>query len=562
MQASADRQTLKDIHECEVLIVGGGINGCGLLRELSLQDIECVLVTKEDFGCGATSAPSRMIHGGLRYLEQAEFRLVKESLKERNYLLKHAHHYVYPLPTTIPIFGWTSGLLEALKKLFRISSKTGKRGALWVKIGLSLYDFYTRKQRLMPAHFFTSRKKSLEKFEYLTDNIVSTATYYDAWVTLPERLCYELVTDARKFSPSAKAFNYVSLEGFEGYTVTLKCELTGETHPVRPRVLVNATGAWIDQTNSHLNHPTSYIGGTKGSHIVINHPALHDSLKGEMILYENPDGRVCLVFPFHGKVLAGSTDIPIQSPDDGICTDDEVDYILESIRNILPDVAIDKSDIIYRFCGVRPLPRSNVSTPGQVSRDHSCILDPETPERHFPIYSLVGGKWTTFRAFAEQVCDKILPRLPADRKEHTPDIPIGGAENLPANRVARAHWAEEQYALKHFTRTRQTALIERYGSKAESVANFILHEKDQPLLNCPDYTRREILYLITHEDVVRLADILDRRTSIAILGGLNKALIEEVADLCADALRWDSARKQTEIQIYLTQLRTHNGITF
>src|SRR5438874_4800016 len=144
-----------------VLIVGGGINGVGLFRELALQGIDVLLVEKSDFCAGTSAASGRVIHGGLRYLENGEFRLVKESLHERNRLLLNAPHYVQPLPTTIPIFSWTAGVLYAIKKFLRLSDKPGDRGALIIKIGLTLYDLFAAKLRIMPRHHFDSRRTAL-----------------------------------------------------------------------------------------------------------------------------------------------------------------------------------------------------------------------------------------------------------------------------------------------------------------------------------------------------------------------------------------------------------------
>lgn len=543
---------------CEVLIIGGGINGCGLFRELALQGLDVILATKDDFATGATAAPSRMIHGGLRYLENAEFRLVRESLAERDYLLRKASHYVKALPTTIPIFSRFGGLDEIVKKLVGISRKPGKRGAIWVKIGLSFYDFFTRHERLLPKHRFLRKNRAIEKYPILNPAIVGTATYYDAWVSYPERLCQELVMDAE--GPGAIAVNYLELVGIKDDRAHLRCTVSGRSLHIRPRILVNATGAWIDETNRRLSARTEYIGGTKGSHIVIDNPALRQTLKDEMLLYENPDGRVCLVFGFHDKVLAGSTDIPVKTGDDGICDDSEVEYILKSLRDLLPETHISHEQIIYRFCGVRPLPKSDAATPGQVSRDHSCKLDEPTAERAFPIYSLVGGKWTTFRAFAEQVCDSILERLDLKRSTSTSDLAIGGGKDLPQEEQEKLDWIRQQPTLSQFPEDRARQLVDRYGTKAEAVGRFILEGNDQLLPGQSGYSERELEYIIDNEAVVRLEDLLVRRTSIAILGHLNFQLVAEAASLCAARLDWSPEREREEIELFTESLKVNNGV--
>ncbi len=195
--------------EVSVLIVGGGINGAGLLRELALQGVDALLVEKSDFCSGASSASSRVIHGGLRYLENREFHLVKESLRERNRLLKNAPHYVQPLPTTIPIFNWTGGLLAAAGKFLGFRGSPHDRGAFTFKIGLSFYDQFAGRDNPLPRHKFSSRRTSLALRPELHQDIVCTATYYDASITYPERLALELILDAEQRCADAHALNYV-----------------------------------------------------------------------------------------------------------------------------------------------------------------------------------------------------------------------------------------------------------------------------------------------------------------------------------------------------------------
>ena len=181
-------EALRHRPEVSVLILGGGINGVGLLRELALQGVDALLVDKSDFCSGASSASTRVIHGGLRYLENGEFRLVKESLRERNRLLKNAPHYVRPLPITIPIFSWTDGLFSALGRFLGFKVPPSDRGALLLKIGLSLYDLFAGNHAVLPTHQFKSRHVSLAARPQLPPEIVCTAIYYDAWISYPERL--------------------------------------------------------------------------------------------------------------------------------------------------------------------------------------------------------------------------------------------------------------------------------------------------------------------------------------------------------------------------------------
>jgi glycerol-3-phosphate dehydrogenase len=208
--------SLRNHADVSVLIVGGGINGIGLLAELALQGIDVLLVEKSDFCAGTSAAMTRIIHGGLRYLENAEFRLVRESLRERNRLLTNAPHYVKPLATTIPIFNWTAGIGPAIRNLLGWPAKPGERGALLIKAGLMWYDFLAGRQSPLPRHRFRMKKAALKLRPALNPEVICTATYYDAKITYPERLGLELVQDAEAACPEARALNYVRPESAAG----------------------------------------------------------------------------------------------------------------------------------------------------------------------------------------------------------------------------------------------------------------------------------------------------------------------------------------------------------
>jgi glycerol-3-phosphate dehydrogenase len=548
--------------EVSVLIVGGGINGVGLLRELALERVGVLLVEKADFCSGASSASTRIIHGGLRYLENGEFRLVRESLRERNRLLKNAPHYVRPLPTTIPIFSWTEGLLSAPARFLGLKMRPRGRGALLCKIGLSLYDLLAGKHQGLPAHHFNSRRASLVERPHLHPDIVCTATYYDAWISYPERLCVELVLDAERQCSAARALNYVSLERATGNKVVLKDEIGGERLEVKPGIVVNATGAWIDFTNRSLGRQTQYIGGTKGSHLVLDHPELLAATRGEMLYFANADGRICIFYPVYGKVIAGSTDIPVSDPEKAFCEEDEVDYILESVRQVFPALPrpLDRSNIVYRFCGVRPLPRGVSFTPGEISRDHSCEVLPAGNGIDFPVYSLIGGKWTTFRAFGEQVADKILGHLGRPRSASSATVPIGGGKDYPSTAAQKVAWLTSAAETTGLSVERLSGLLERYGTRAEDVARFTTAEPDRPLRLLPEFSRREIHFLASRERVVHLDDLILRRTIVALLGQLSRGLLAELAEVLGKELAWSQERSQHEIARTVDLLAEVHGV--
>ncbi len=544
-----------------VLIVGAGVNGVGVYRELALQGITTLLVDKADISAGASAASSRMIHGGLRYLENNEVKLVKESLAERNGLLLNAPHYVKPLPTTIPIFSRFSGVLNALPKFFGISSRNIPRGALLVKLGLVMYDFFTRKQRILPKHSFSGKGKSLEKRPQLHPEIVNTATYYDAWISYPERLCLELVQDTDALKTASMALNYVSLSGQKNSrTVLLKDETSDETFEIRPKVLINATGAWIDFTNQAVGQKTKMIGGTKGSHLVVDNKELMDATQGHMLFYENKDGRICILFPFQGKVLVGSTDIKINDPEMAICQEDEVNYMLEAVKQIFPSINIAHSEVVFQFCGVRPLPNSDATVTAQITRDHQIKVIEPSPSNDYPIYNLIGGKWTTFRAFAEQTTDKVLQYLNFPRKLTTNGIPIGGGKNYPKKAQEIKQWIANVQRTTKLPYDRIEQLLERYGTTAALIAGYLVERPDNPLVHHSEYSQREIQYMLEHEYVVYVDDILLRRTTITLKGELTLNLLKEIVGIMAECRKWTKERMSKEVERTLRILSEKHNV--
>lgn len=552
--------SLRQQPQVDVLVIGGGINGIGTFRDLALQDVNVLLVDKGDFCAGASAASSHMVHGGLRYLENGEFRLVREALIERNRLLQNAPHYVHPLPTTIPIFSWLSGMLNAPLKFLGLRDKPGERGALIIKAGLTMYDQFTRGFQMTPAHTMHSRAQALAQRPGLNPDIVCTATYYDAWMPYPERICMELIADAEALTERARAVNYLSAIGGEGDSVTLLDELTGERYTVQPKVVINAAGPWIDFVNRAMNQPTRFIGGTKGSHLVLDHPELHALCKGHELFFENSDGRITLFFPLMDKVLVGTTDIRIENPDEAICTEDEVDYMLDLIQVVFPGLPVDRSHIVFRFCGVRPLPNSEAATAGQISRDHSIRTLEPGDSLNYPVLSLIGGKWTTFRAFSEQATDEALARLSLKRKHTTREMPIGGGRDYPKNstdRRALLRQIEIDTGLDH---ARIEMLFNRYGTHACEVAAFLAAAPDAPLAHHPGYSQREIIYLTQTEQVAHVDDLLLRRSLIGMLGELTPALLHEVAAIVGSTLGWDDARREAEIARVVNLWQTRHSV--
>jgi len=544
------------VTDCDVVILGAGINGAGLFRDLCEQGLRCLIVDKADFGSGTSAAPSRLIHGGLKYLETGEFDLVAQSTLERNLLLRNAPHCVTPLPTVIPIFSWSRGIGAALRTLLGAKSAPRSRGAVLVKIGLALYDAYGARARVMPRHRLVGRRAALADMPPLTPAIVAVGTYFDAKVARPERLVLELVQDGLAASPGSTALSYATLTSVADGTLAF-ATADGGGVTARPKIVVNAAGPWIDAVNAALGAPSRMIGGTKGSHVLLDHPGLIRTLAGRMIYFEADDGRICLVYDYLGRALVGSTDIPADDPDTVRCEDDEIDYFLASLRGLLPGLAFDRSQIVYAYSGIRPLPASDASTPGLISRDHSAPVAEPSPDRPFTIVSLVGGKWTTFRGFAEEVADTLLARLGESRRRSTRDLPIGGGRDFPAD---RGKWLADAARATGLPEARLDTLLARYGTTARAVARHEAGAEPGGLPDATDYSRAEIDWIVRNERVVHLADIVMRRTTLAITGALTVRDLAAIAGIAAAALGWTDARTTAEIAIATAEFAERNRL--
>lgn len=565
--ARASLEALRERPHAKVLIIGGGINGVGTFRDLALQGVDVALVERGDYCQGASGASSHMIHGGIRYLENGEFRLVQESVVERNRLLRIAPHYVKPLQTTIPIFSTFSGVLSApVRFLTHKQGKPKERGAFLIKLGLSLYDSFSRDGGTVPRHQFRGRKRALAELPRLHPGIKYAATYFDASVHNPERLTLDVLQDGEKAGQSrgvsaqtgARASNYVSLQSMvpgtagaaagsspSGSTVRLRDELTGDVFDFTADVIVNTTGAWVDLTNQAMGAASTFMGGTKGSHIVLDHPELLDACQGREIFFEHTDGRIVLIYPMGDRVLVGTTDVDADMGEDAVCTDGEIDYFLELIGHVFPDIPVKPEDIVYTFSGVRPLPRHDATQPGFVSRDYR--IERQDSVTGAVVLSLVGGKWTTFRALAEHLTDKVLAELGTERTVSTASLAIGGGAGFPADQAGIQKWIKA-----HVSETRDAArtevLLTRYGTRAGDVIRYLDGGPDRMLSSTRELSVRELEYMAGHEQIGHLVDVLIRRTSLAFRGLVTGELLNEVCEVLAGPLGWDAEKRWAEIR--------------
>ena len=536
----------------DVVVVGGGVNGIGTYRDLALQGLRVLLVERNDFASGCSAAPSRMIHGGLRYLENGEFDLVRESLRDRDALLENAPHMVYPLPTLIPITSLFSGMFNSMASFVGAGGTPARRGAVPIKLGLALYDWITRKRRMLPRHRFAGAGRTRRDWPKLTRMAKFSAVYHDAWIGFPERLCLEMIADVARFAPGCVALNYAEIRR-NGQGFDLRCTRRGAEVPIVPGLIVNATGAWLDETVSSLGARAEdrMVEGTKGSHLILENSELLSALNGHMAYFENEDGRVCIVFPFHDRVLAGSTDIRVADPTRVRCEPEETAYILASLQRIFPEIALDPRQIVFSYSGIRPLPKSDQDFTGRISRGHDVrVLRGDVTQ-----LCMIGGKWTTFRAFAEQAADLALAELGRSRRTGTLGRQIGGGVKFDAK-------ATEQDLQREFALPpgRIRHLIARYGSHAATVAAACPPD-DARLAPTTFYTIGEIAHLIRTEQVETLCDLALRRTDLAISGVLSMRIITALAAVLGRERGLTTEQTERQITNLVQDLDHYHSVT-
>lgn len=550
---------LQENPEISVLVVGGGIHGIGVFRELALNGVDVLLVERADFCSGGSAASSYMAHGGLQYLENGESRLVRAAIQERDLLMQNAPHLVKPLPTIIPIFARFSGL----SNFFGGMDKPSEHGSLAVKLGLMMYDGYRGRaiQRTVPRHAFLSRRKSLGKWNQLNPGIVSTATYHDGLILDPVRLAIEVMLDAEQENSNAHALNYMSMVGGMEDTIILRDELTDENFDIKPKLVINASGAWVDVSNRKLGLSSHFIDGVKGSLIVVKHDELREAIGDHGFTFENKDGLIGFILPLHDRVLIGTSYIPVDLPDDVLCTEEEIEYFLDMVKRVFPSLNLTRQNIVFRFSGIRPLPHTGARVSSRISHAHSIeVLSGEWTNLAFPVYSLVGGAWTSFRAFSEQTADKAFEFLGVKRTKDTRSLAIGGGRGYLPDAADVQRQIASLSAWTGVSRERLRVLFERYGTRAEAIATFMNGGTDHLLTTLPDYSLREIFFITSHEKVFHLDDFILRRSRLAMLGRLSREMLDGLAGMLANALGWTKEQRAAEVARTLSILADRHGV--
>ncbi|MGE0608805.1 MAG: glycerol-3-phosphate dehydrogenase/oxidase [Pirellulales bacterium] len=547
-----------------VLILGAGINGAALARELALNGVPVYVVDRGDLASGTTAYSSRLIHGGLRYLEYGDFALVRESLAERTRLLHLAGHLVRPLPLFVPIERGNrlGGTWAAIGRLLGRSKsgrpgKTKPRGLWLVRAGLWFYDRYARDPDL-PRH---SVHSVTEEAAVPVDGrrFGWECAFHDAQLRYPERFVVDLLEDARRMArQTGSEFQLLTYHQVdrEGVQVELRPVDGGEA-AVRfvPAAVVNATGAWVDDALRRLEVPSPRLmGGTKGSHLLTSHAGLVQALAGRGLYTEADDGRPIFVLPWGRQVLIGTTDLPFEGdPADAVATPDELKYLVAAVNRVLPQAELTAADIDMHYCGVRPLPYVDSSTPSAVTRRHWTHEHADAP---WPLFSEIGGKLTTCRSLAEETAKLVLNRLGLPLVANSRQRPLPGGVNFPAadnQQKAACRQLAEQFQLPDATVEAACSLLGTRASEALAAAG------DGALVPGTPLPRAMVQWVIEQEWPRTLDDLVERRLMLLYEASLNVATLRDLARLLAEAGHLSPTNIEASVAATVHRLRTHFG---
>lgn len=509
----------------DLAVIGAGINGAGIARDAALRGLRVIVLEQNDLCSGTSAISSRLIHGGLRYLEHGEIPLVYESLHERRYLRQIAAHLVRPLRISIPVYA------------------SAKRGPLLIRLGMMAYDLLSMGKH-MPDHDMLNRDEMHAETPGLNvDGLRAGARYFDAQVTFAERLVLENLLAARSAGASIRTHHRVTgISTRNGWVdkVAYTDLITGEQASVTASVVVNAAGPWVDRVlGVATNNAKQLVGGTKGSHIVVGR--FDGAPKDAFYVEAKADGRPFFVIPWNEMLLIGTTDIRYRESLDEIrASRAEIDYLLDETNRVFPSAELELGDIHFAYAGVRPLPFRSKGPESAITRKHIIRKNRDIAKG---LLSIIGGKLTTYRHLAEQTVDRVgkilRRRLPPCR---THDTPLPGGWGLDEARdvlvsagILSARGIER--------------IVSIYGGRAADLLEMCVGE--QALCRCLDEERTvlaaEVAFAVREEMARTLTDIVYRRLMLGLDADQGRAHYVSIASIAASEFRWSEQTLNDEL---------------
>jgi len=525
MTVAMDPIRIKELNtdnEFDVIIIGAGINGAGVARDAAMRGLKVLLLDKDDLSAGTTSWSTRLIHGGLRYLEHGELSLVRESLRERQTLMQIASHLVLPLAFQIPIY------------------ENHRRGPWTIRAGMILYDLLSFDKKLT-RHRWLSRSDTLRQLPGLNPtNLLGSVIYYDGQVEFVERLTLENVLSARQHGAVVRTYSRIGglrrRQGMIG--VTIHDVLSDEHWDELAPVVINASGPWVDEFLNLAEIKSSrLIGGTKGSHLVV--PPFRGAPRTAVYVEAQRDQRPIFIIPWNQKYLIGTTDIRFDGSLDRVeISEQETAYLLEETNRLIPEAQLTTESILFTYSGVRPLPFTRHKKEKSITRRHFVHEHPELPG----LISLVGGKITTYRSLAEETVDLCFRRM-----QRTQARCLTASRNLPgAPNMTRRE-------LKSRSAEASERLFRIYGTRASEILQLANRDREllEPFDSETGALAAEIVYSFENELARTLTDCLMRRTMVGLNSSCGLTAVSAAASIGRKHLGWSAEHAQREVQNYL-----------
>jgi glycerol-3-phosphate dehydrogenase len=541
----------------DVIVVGAGINGAGVARDAAMRGLRVLLLDKGDISSGTTQWATRLIHGGLRYLEYYEFALVRESLRDREALLHVAQHLVRPLGFLVPIYDRSS------------------RGPLMIRLGMNAYDVLSY-DRSMDRHKMLSRKKVQDREPGLnTEGLKAAAFYYDAQVEYAERVAVENAISARNNGATIITYanvDHLILENGDVKGVEFTDVFGGERYAVRAPVTVNVAGPWVDEVLADIEgHGTEenderFMGGTKGSHLIVD--PFPGAPEGEALYVEaRKDGRPYFIVPWNGRYLIGTTDLRYEGDLDYVkASEEEIQYLLDETNYVIPEARLSREDVLFTYAGVRPLPHKPESETGGVTRSHVVFdhakgssaaggkftrSEVELPEVG-GLLSIIGGKLTTYLNLSRQTVDAVYKKLGTKAPRSTSrKIPLPGSETSDFGAFAAGFKSAST-----IPEVLSERLLKLYGVRAAEVLRV---GEDDPELLTPlspivsvetAVIGAEVIWALREEMAETLSDVLLRRTMAGYGPRVGLDVAEAAAEVAVKHLGWEQERAEREVREY------------
>ncbi len=507
----------------DVIIIGGGINGAAVAAAVAARGYRTLVLERDDFASGTTSASTKLIHGGLRYLETGDARLVHESLQCRERLLRERPHLVRPMGFILPVY------------------EGDPRPSWYIRTGLALYDLLSPR-KVSPWHSSFSERE-LQRFEpsVSTDQLKAAYLYHDAQVWSPERLTLEYLAQARASGADLRnhaAVDYIIVDGVRARGVDFHDVLSGRRSTASGRMVINAAGPWVDAVLDATGRSLQRrIGGTRGTHLVVD-------LNGRgprhaVLASARSDGRPMFITPWLDHHIVGTTDVrDDDDPSNARAAAWEIDYLIAEATRLLPGVGIEHRNVLYAYSGVRPLARAREGVhEGAISR-RSIIVD-HAAEGVDQLVSVVGGKLTTAAALGRKVAEAVAGRIGRPRARGIaalPKIPISRAAFLPPDT--------------------QEHLRMVYGPRAPQVAAYAASDASlaTPISDWHRDIGAQVAYAVDHEGARTVADVLLRRTVMGVTHDLGRSAARPTAQIMASRMGWSAAEREQSVRDYFAEL--------